>query len=71
MLISVNNAVLVTSNNLVTTNWVTVGSLLVFPSVSSPSSLTSLTSFVFPGLLPITVTVFWILPLETSFWVIV
>ena len=51
-------AVLVTSmegsNSVVVT---TVGSLEVFPSVSSPSSLTSLTS-VPVGLLPVAVTVF-------------
>ena len=37
---------------------VIVGSFWVFPSVSSPSSLISKISFVFPGLLAITVTVF-------------
>ena len=37
---------------------VIVGSFSVFPSVSSPSSLMSKISFVFPGLLAITVTVF-------------
>ena len=39
-----------------------VGSSAVFPSVSSPSSLTSLTSLLFPGLLPLTVTVLITLP---------
>ena len=37
---------------------VIVGSFWVFPSLSSPSSLISKISFVFPGLLAITVTVF-------------
>ena len=37
---------------------VTVGSLSVLPSVSSPSSEMSNTSFVIPGLLATTVTVF-------------
>ena len=37
---------------------VIVGSFSVFPSVSSPSSLMSNISFVFPGLLATTVTVF-------------
>ena len=41
----------------------TVGSSMVFPSVSSPSSLTSLTSLVFPGLLPIAVAEFSTFPL--------
>ena len=45
------------------TVYIIVGSFVVFPSVSSPSSLTSLTSLVFPGLLPVTVTEFFILPL--------
>ena len=56
--LSVIVAVLVTSiegsNSVVVT---TVGSLELFPSVSSPSSLTSLTS-VPVGLLPVAVTVF-------------
>ena len=37
---------------------VIVGSFWVFPSVSSPSSLISKISFVLPGLLATTVTVF-------------
>ena len=41
----------------------TVGSFVVFPSVSSPSSLWSVTSSMFPRLLPVTVTVFSICPL--------
>ena len=44
-----------------------VRSFVVFPSVSSPSSLTSLTSLVFPGLLPVTVTVLTIEPLEAAY----
>ena len=43
-----------------------VGSFIVFPSVSSPSSLKSLTSFVFPGLLPVTVTELMTEPLEAA-----
>ena len=39
-----------------------VGSFVTLPSVSSPSSLTSLTSLLFPGLLAVAVTVFAILP---------
>ena len=39
-----------------------VGSLVVLPSLSSPSSLTSDTSLVPPGLLPVAVTTFLTLP---------
>ena len=39
-----------------------VGSFSVLPSVSSPSSLMSVTSFVLPGLLAVAETVLMILP---------
>ena len=45
---------------------VTVGSLTVFPSESSPSSETSDASSVNPGLLAVTETTFDKLPLSTS-----
>ena len=44
----------------------TVGSSIVFPSVSSPSSLTSVTSLILPGLLAVTITVFSILPVSEA-----
>ena len=43
----------------------------VFPSVSSPSSLISVTSFVFPGLLAVAVAVFIIDPVWDAGEVIV
>ena len=55
--LSVIVAVLVTSMDGSAVVIITVGSLELFPSVSSPSSLTSLTS-VPVGLLPVAVTVF-------------
>ena len=39
-----------------------VGSLVVLPSLSSPSSAISVTSLVPPGLLPVAVTIFLTLP---------
>ena len=45
---------------------ITVGSSVVFPSVSSPSSLMSETSFVFPGLDAFTVTLLTTLPVPAS-----
>ena len=48
-----------------------VGSLDIFPSESSPSSLWSETSFVFPGLLPVAVAIFEILPESSAAWVII
>ena len=50
---------------------VIVGSFWVFPSVSSPSSLMSKISFVFPGLLAITVTVFDTPPASMACWVMI
>ena len=55
---------MVTSIELFKLNSTTVASFVVFPSVSSPSSLTSDTSNVFPGLLPVTVTVLLTLPVS-------
>ena len=49
-------AVLVTSIDVFELIVVIVGSLVVLPSVSSPSSLISVMSFVFPGLLAVAVT---------------
>ena len=46
---------------------VIVGSFWVFPSVSSPSSLISKMSFVLPGLLATTVTVFDTPPVSIAF----
>ena len=43
---------------------ITVGSLIIFPSESLPSSLTSLTSFELPGLLAVTRTLLLTLPLS-------
>ena len=43
-----------------------VGSLVVFPSVSSPSSLISETSLVFPGELPVAVTVLFIFEVSAA-----
>ena len=48
------------------TVFIIVGSLVVFPSLSIPSSLTSFTSFTFPGLLAVTETVLIILPVSTD-----
>ena len=50
---SVTAAVLVTSSDGDPVTVVTVGSLTVLPSVSSPSSPISVTSFVLPGLLAV------------------
>ena len=51
--LSVIAAVLVTSNELEAVMLVTVGSSVALPSLSSPSSLRSLTSLLFPGLLAV------------------
>ena len=56
MLLSTTTAVLTTFIAAVSVMLRIVGSLVVLPSVSSPSSLISVTSFVFPGLLAFTVT---------------
>ena len=60
---------MVTSIELFKLNSTTVASFVVLPSVSSPSSLTSETSLVFPGLLPVTVTVLLTLPVSALAWV--
>ena len=49
----------------------TVGSLVVFPSVSSPSSDTSVTSFVLPGVLAVTCSVLLTDPVFAAAWVMV
>ena len=49
----------------------TVGSLVVLPSVSSPSSDTSVTSFVLPGVLAVTCRVLLTDPVFAAAWVIV
>ena len=51
--LSVIAAVLVISNKLEAVMLVTVGSSVVLPSLSSPSSLMSLTSLLLPGLLAV------------------
>ena len=56
MLLSTTTAVLTTFIAAFDVMLRIVGSLVVLPSVSSPSSLISVTSFVFPGLLAFTVT---------------
>ena len=63
---SLTDAVLVTFKILLAIISVTVGSFKVFPSVSSPSSLISPTSLVFPGLLPVTVTKLIIEPVSAA-----
>ena len=71
LLLSVTDAVFVTSikgtEEIVT--W--VGSFVVLPSVSSPSSLTSLTSLVFPGLLAVAKTELLMVPVSAEFWEII
>ena len=71
--LSVTIAVLVTSiaGAIAPLVKVTVGSFSVFPSVSSPSSLMSKISFVFPGLLAIAVTVFDTPPASIACWVMI
>ena len=54
--LSATVAVLVTSNEPLDVVVITVESLEVFPSLSSPSSLISNTLFEFPGLLAVTST---------------
>ena len=51
-------AVFVTSNDDPVDTWTTVGSSIVLPSVSSPSSLVSETFAVCPGLFAITIAVY-------------
>ena len=68
---SFTTAVLVTSIDEFVGIFTIVLSLEVFPSESFPSSLISLTSLVFPGLLAVALTLFIILPLSTAAWVIV
>ena len=64
---SITVTVLVTFIELATAVWTKVGSSSVFPSVSSPSSLMSVTSPLFPGLLAIAVTLLLIKPVfETA-----
>ena len=68
---SFTTAVLVTSmeeSELVKT---TVTSFAVFPSLSSPSSDTSVTSFVFPGVLAVADTLLFTDPVLATFWLIV
>ena len=64
-------AVLVTSIAASEAVVITVWSSKVFPSVSSPSSDVSETLLVFPGLLRVTKTLFWILPVLADNCVIV
>ena len=64
--LSTSNPVLVTLIAGSTVKTVLVLSSTRFPSLSFPSSLTSEISFVFPGLLAITVTVFKIHPESIS-----
>ena len=52
--LSTTLAIFVTSNEPPDVVVITVGSLEVFPSLSSPSSLISNTLFEFPGLLAVT-----------------
>ena len=56
--LSARVAVLVTSISGAREVYTTVGSSDVFPSESFPSSEVSVMSLVFPGLLPVTTTVF-------------
>ena len=64
--LSVIAAVLVTSIELDAVMLVTVGSSVVLSSVSSPSSLRSLTSLLFPGLLAVADAWFDIPPASTA-----
>ena len=59
-------AVLVTSSDGDPVTVVTVGSFTVLPSVSSPSSPISVTSFVFPGLEAVAEPVLDIPPASTA-----
>ena len=71
--LSVTSAVLVTSREaspLAKSKIMTVGSSIRFPSKSSPSSLISLTLFVCPGELAVTVTEFSICPVTADALVI-
>ena len=61
-------AVLVTLIEGALVNIWSVESSLVFPSVSSPSSLTSVTLSELPGLLPVAVTVLLTPALSTAVW---
>ena len=63
---SVTVAVFVTSSSVVEVKLVIVLSSVVFPSLSLPSSLISVTSFVFPGLEAVTVTLFLTLPVSNT-----
>ena len=63
---SETTADLTTSNDGEAVSVTIVGSSSVSPSLSSPSSLLSITSFVFPGLLAVAKTVLFICPLSTA-----
>ena len=65
-LLSVTVAVLVASNLGSAVAKTTVWSFNVFPSLSSPLSLISMTSSVLPGLLEVTKTRFLILPVAAA-----
>ena len=71
VLVSIRVLVLVTSIDESVVVKITVGSLVVLPSLSSPSSLTSDTSLLLPGLLPVAVTIFLTLPVFPAAWLIV
>jgi hypothetical protein len=66
LLLSVTVAVLVASIAGNRDKLVSVGSFVVLPSVSSPSSLRSVTLLVFPGEEAVASTVFTTLPLSTA-----
>ena len=66
LLTSVTVATLVTSIDGEAVNVVSVGSSMVFPSVSSPSSDLSKPSLVLPGLLPVRETTLDMNPESTS-----
>ena len=70
MLVSTRVLVLVTSIDESVVVKITVGSLVVLPSLSSPSSLTSDTSLLLPGLLPVAVATFLTLPEFPAAWLI-
>ena len=66
LLLSVTVAVLVASTSGNRDKVVSVGSLVVLPSLSSPSSLRSVTLFVLPGEEAVASTVFTTLPLSIA-----
>ena len=68
--LSITVAVLIASIDGCAVKVYSVGSSVVFPSVSSPSSLISIISSVFPVLLAVTVTVLLNPPASTTAWLI-